>query len=1035
MKKLLRPFICFLLLGLTRQLQAQAINIVQVQQACSNNGILEATAVGLTAPITFDWYDTGGNVVLHASSNLVDTLLNYSGDNVYCMATDNNGVQAWGWYYSPPFQPNINLVWPVCPATTGSATVTVTGGLAPYQFDWHDLNTGAFIVSGSPASLPQGDFYVDITDANGCTLKYDDSISIHQYSNLVATTSVSTASCTNGSATVTSVTGGPAPYTYLWSNGLTTPQINGLVQGTYGVVVTDSQGCQANTTVYVPQSVTIGANVTPTAATCLQNNGGAITFGSGGTPPYSYAYSNGQTTQTANGLLAGSYQVTVTDANNCISSLTYFNINASTPINVTYTASPSSCTSPTGSATLTITGGQAPYAINWNCSPPQTGPVLANVPQGIYNFNATDANGCVRAGLVSVGNISNMNAGITIVPAACPANNGAVSLSAYSNNPPISYVWSTGATTAVISSLAPGSYSCVLTDAVGCQLTKYAAVPSNSPIVLSFSTTPASCIFTSDGSVTVLPSGGTPPYTYYWAPGSTTNTYSGLAGGQHYWVHVTDANGCTQSAYTYLSYNSTNTGCYCTVTGTVYHDLNANCVQDLGEPPVQNILVKNNNTNPNYNISNYMFTTPAGTYSFILPSGSYNIQEVVQSMYPLSGCQGNSNPLTIVASPGCTYTVDFANAVNPIHDVHILTTNVNSPIPGNSYYQQLIVQNDGTIAESSVEVGYVHDGQLQFATASGMTLSQPNSSLAPNWYSTSGVSLNPGQGTSAMITYNVPTNIPINTQVNFMDTTAYTPPMSNWLNDYTPWNNVDAHTAVVIGSFDPNMKEVSPAGIGAQGYITSADTVLDYIIHFQNTGTWYASKIVVVDTLDADLSWETLKPGYSDHSYVTTMDKNGVVSFTFNNINLPPQSYTELGSRGMVTYSIHTKKNLAQGTQFTNSAAIYFDYNAPVITNTTLNTLNDNIGITEVKSGDGHMSLFPNPASGHCMVKLNVAEGTNATLTVYSMSGQILATKECQLQEGPNTLPLNLADLADGLYVVRVHYAGTAHFCKLSLVR
>src|SRR5262249_7094009 len=156
-----------------------------------------------------------------------------------------------------------------------------------------------------------------------------------------------------------------------WSTGAVGSTITGLTAGTYYATVTDDQGCFLVNYASVAQQVKITANTTVSQPTCLQNNGGAIAFGSGGMPPYSYNWSNGKQTQIDTGLTAGYYYVTVTDFNHC-SGTAIATVSGSTPITVTYTTTPSSCTSPTGSATLNITGGTKPYKVAWGSFPVQT---------------------------------------------------------------------------------------------------------------------------------------------------------------------------------------------------------------------------------------------------------------------------------------------------------------------------------------------------------------------------------------------------------------------------------------------------------------------------------------------------------------------------------------------------------------------------------------------------------------------------------------------------------------------------------------
>lgn len=1035
MKKVLSHLLFFIVfLG-----HAQTYTILQ--PACNNNGVVvfDLSGTGATPPFSYSWYQNYVLVrVTSSTNNLTDTLFNYSGGPAYCIFTTNGMAMNGGNLYSPPFTYTVTSTTNTCPSLS-TATCAVTGALQPYTVQWLNAGSGSLAATGTVVALPKDPYWVKITDGNGCVFgsqQQNDSLYIYQNSPISFTDTSTAANCSNGSATITSVAGGLAPYTYVWSNGAAGPQANNLIWGNYSVIITDAQGCIASDNFNISQAVNINVNVVPSSATCLQNDGGAISFGSGGVPPYSYIYSNGQTTQAATGLVYGSYNVQVADANGCLGSTSFF-INSSTPISVTYSASQSLCTAATGSATLSINGGQPPYLVNWSTSPLQSGPVLNSVYGGSYYFTVTDANGCVQTGSAVVPSVSNMSVFPYSSPSSCPGNSGAATMYAWSTNLPLTYLWSTGATGASINNLAPGMYSCIVTDAVGCQLNKSIQVTYVSPLNVGFANMPSTCRFRNDGVMNLSVTGGTVPYSYSWSNGQTTQNITGLVGDTTYWVTVTDANGCSSGKqWNYLGTNLQNDSCYCIVSGNIYHDVNGNCIKDPGEINIPNILVKNNNSINNYPIHSYQFTDTAGMYSFILPTGNYNLQEVIQYIYPPSSCQSNSNPLSLVASSGCSYTVDFANGVNPLHDIHLLWTHLSLPVPGNNYVQQIIVQNDGTVTENNIEMGYAHDGQLPLVNSSGISFNQPNSGLAPNWYNASAISLNPGQAVSDILTYTVPTNIPLGTQVNFWDTAAYTPPMNNWLNDYSPWNNVNIFDVLVVGSFDPNVKEVYPVGVGPLGYITSNDTVLDYVIHFQNTGNYPASKIVVVDTLDADLAWETLRPGFSNHNYTASMDRNGVVTFTFNNIQLPPQSNSALGSIGTFAYSIHVKKNLSQGTQFKNSAAIFFDYNSPVITNTTINTINNSIGISVVKSADGYLKLYPNPTSDKFSISLtSFNDVPDSRLEIFSLDGRRIYNDRITLVKGENTYVVSTDQLNAGLYIVRMLYEGRLHTAKLSIVK
>jgi hypothetical protein len=290
-----------------------------------------------------------------------------------------------------------------------------------------------------------------------------------------------------------------------------------------------------------------------------------------------------------------------------------------------------------------------------------------------------------------------------------------------------------------------------------------------------------------------------------------------------------------------------------------------------------------------------------------------------------------------------------------------------------------------------------------------------------------------------LLNYVTPTNIPIGTAVNFYDTVANLAPIDvNWLLDYSPWDNVNSYQTTVIGSYDPNYKEVTPKGVGAPGYISSAETEFDYTIHFQNEGTYFAQNIYVTDQLDADLDWTTLKPGYSDYSYTTTVSETGLVTFTFANINLPWKSqYGDALSSGLINYSIERKANTPQGTEFTNTADIYFDYNAPITTNTTINTLNDELaGVDETDNiasfSDGiTVDLYPVPAKDFLTIRVNnVSKKEAVTVSVIDIMGNVVLASNVDLSEGSTAVIQDVSKLATGTYLTRIQFENGSSIIK-----
>ncbi|PSK90046.1 DUF7619 domain-containing protein [Taibaiella chishuiensis] len=1028
-KKILQSLCLAAGVMLAEDAAAQSVSITLTQAPCNNNGILTAHLSGLSYPVTLQW-NVIGVVTTHSNINTpTDQLTGYSGAAVSVTATGSNGLSVYASFSAPPFTYTTTSTPAACPAL-GTATATPSGGVAPYTYQW--LNASNTIVSTSnPASLPAGQYSVKITDANGCVSGshiIPDSLFIQGIAPFNFNITTTPANCTNGTAAVGTITGtGLAPYSYAWSNGASTPSISNLTQGVYSVTVTDANGCSRDRIAEVTQAVQIGVNTTPTNSTCLQNNGAIMVFGSGGTPPYSYLYGNGATTQTQTNLAPGYYPVTVTDANGCTGHGGGY-IGTSTPVNVTYSATPSSCTAATGTATLSISGGQAPYTTNWSTFPAQTGTTANNLPAGSCSFTVTDANGCVRTGTAVIPPVATVAVNMTGSNASCTSANGSIVVTPSGGAAPYTYSWNTGASTATLNSLAAGIYTVTVTDANGCATTRSRNISTSSPVHVGLVSTPASCIFTGDGSILATASGGTAPYTYSWSNGQTTANATGLHAG-NYNVHVTDANGCTGGEYTGLGYNTANSSCYCTISGTVYHDMNNNCVRDAGEPGIPNILIHCSN-------SGSVFTDANGQYAFQVPSGTYTVSENVLGMYPLASCQSNTQSVTTTAGTGCVQTVNFANTVNPIHDMQISTWDFTAAVPGNTYVQKCIVSNQGTVAEPAAIASYNTDGQLNTATfvPSGIF-----GASGANRYTTGSGMPNLAPGTSAAfnINYNVPTNIPMATLVAVKDSVAYTSPMSNWLSDYSPWNNVNQVNTTVVSSYDPNFKQVIPQGIGAAGNIERADSNLQYMVHFQNLGTYFAQNIVVIDTLDPDLDWKTLRPVYSSHKTSNIqISETGVLKYTYKNINLPAKMHDEAGSNGMFTYSIRTRSNLPLGTVFTNTAAIYFDYNEPVITNTTTNTLYKPTSVDNPAVGDRiSFMIYPNPASASCSILLDNKTAKDATLTVADISGRVLLRKDTRLYPGKQAIEVSTGALIPGVYFVSLSAGATKTTQKLVILK
>ncbi|MBI3502889.1 MAG: gliding motility-associated C-terminal domain-containing protein [Bacteroidetes bacterium] len=286
----------------------------------------------------------------------------------------------------------------------------------------------------------------------------------------------------------------------------------------------------------------LSASVTATSAACSSPNGSATATATGGSSPYTFQWSNSQTAQTATGLAAGNYTVTITDANGCSVSSTATITAAASPT-VAVSSSPASCSSPTGSATATVSGGNSPYTYNWSSG--ATTSAATNLSAGNYSVTVTDNSGCTATATVSVSAIGAPTVTATFSNPLCNAGtNGTATATVNGGSSPYTFSWSSGQTTSVATNLSAGNYSVTVTDNSGCSSTQTVMLTQPNAISVSPSSTANTSCVSPNGSATANASGGTSPFTYSWSNGGTTSQISNLTS-QIYSVTITDNNGCT----------------------------------------------------------------------------------------------------------------------------------------------------------------------------------------------------------------------------------------------------------------------------------------------------------------------------------------------------------------------------------------------------------------------------------------------------------------------------------------------------------
>jgi gliding motility-associated-like protein len=570
-----------------------------------NTGSATVTPVGGVGPYTYSWAPSGGT---GATEN------NLTAQSYTCTVTDANGCSTTA---------SCTVTQPTALAVTftqidelcnggnnASATVTPSGGTAPYAYSWSPSGgTGA-----TAPSLTAGSYTCTITDANGCIITQ--SVTITEPTPVVLVTSFVQSTCgnPNGQASVVA-SGGTPGYNYSWApSGGTGATETGLLAGGYTVTVTDANGCVSTASVNVPNAGSPTAVITAsTNVLCFGgNNGDATVTPSGGTLPYTYAWSPiGGTGIIGTGLTAGTYTVTVTDANGCTATDTV-TITEPPVLTASATSSPVLCNGGnTGSATVTPVGGVGPYTYSWTPSG-GTGTTASSLTAQSYTCTVTDANGCSTTASCTVTQPTALAVTFTQIDELCNGgNNASATVTPSGGTGPYLYSWApSGATGATEPSLTAGSYTCTITDANGCVMTQSVTITEPNAIVVTLAEVDAHCN-QADGSASSTVVGGTGAYAYNWMPGNvTTQNLSNVVSGT-YTLTVTDANNCSGSAtITINNLNGvvasfgpvTNIACFGGATGTI------NVTQTGGNPTYTYTWL------PNISVSNSATNIPAGTY-------------------------------------------------------------------------------------------------------------------------------------------------------------------------------------------------------------------------------------------------------------------------------------------------------------------------------------------------------------------------------------------------------------------------------------
>jgi len=610
--------------------------------------------------------------------------------------TSRPTAPGWGTSYGPWIRPTTcPTSWPML---IRAKPIAGTGGTAPY------VGTGSFTVAA-------GTYTYTITDANNCSSTV--TIVINQPPVLSLSLTPININC-NGFATgsiTANPAGGQGPYTYVWSNGQTSQSITNLLAGLYTVTVTDNLGCtvSGNTTLTQPANP-LALQESHVNILCFGNNTGSIDLSvTGGTSPYSYAWSNGSSNQDIQGLIAGSYNVTVTDANGCIAVLSVNVTQPAAPLSVSYVVSNVSCFGLSdGAIDVTPVGGTGPFTYFWTSG--QSSEDLNNIPQGIYIVAITDANNCVSSAQISVTQpTAPLTANISQNPISCYGyNDGQLTANAQGGTLPYSYLWTPGGQTgSIVSSLGAGNYSVTITDANGCSTSANDVLNSPPPLIASFTASDNVVCLPSNVTFTNASIGTFTSTTWNLSNGTSfngnqfTTTFNTL-GCFDVTLLITDANGCTA--------DTTVSNAVCVVPGP-------SAAFVTGTPEIDFVTGEMEFINNSQNYTGSMWTFGDGGNSTLdnpihfYPSSTIDAYNVMLVVYDANGC---SDTAIAVVESSDVIRLTVPNAFTPNGDgLNDLFIPVISNPEQAKYYQFDVFNRWGQIVFSSNKPGEGWDGKYK----------------------------------------------------------------------------------------------------------------------------------------------------------------------------------------------------------------------------------------------------------------------------------------------------------------------------------
>ena len=449
--------------------------------------------------------------------------------------------------------------------STGQIDVIVSGGTAPYQYMW--VSSDSIVMTNTSESLTgliEDTYVLQIQDSLLCSQWYSYDV-IQPEAPIAIEVNTQDVNCfgqSDGQIEIIS-SGGTAPYNFQWNSGQNSPILNSVAAGIYQCDVYDDNDCIESVDVHISQPLEpLLISVEGKDLLCKGDASGEISsLVQGGSPPYLYAWSSGQTSPDIFGLSAGNYTLIVTDNNGC-NAYSGASIGEPDSLEVISVSSDVLCYGEAnGSIAISVSGGIQPYSYNWG---DQNNILLNNPSETLFGYSAgdylirvIDKNGCINEQVASIEQPEDLESSSDVQHVLCYGeSNGIITVSFSGGSTPYSITWNTGQNDFYIENLASGTYQYVGLDENDCRVEGIVSISQPEPLRIESQTVPVSCVDQSDGEISVSINGGLNPYTISWDIGSTELSLSQLSGGA-YPLTVSDQNNCSIDTFVVVPIRNT----------------------------------------------------------------------------------------------------------------------------------------------------------------------------------------------------------------------------------------------------------------------------------------------------------------------------------------------------------------------------------------------------------------------------------------------------------------------------------------------